>query len=162
MIITITSLQTMVAFSSLQFPTFSQIMTRAYELYTLFFLAPSRRVSNSDAIRRKWPGTSAFPNSRRCSRNVLAPSDRERDATARCNDKAAQASAHNARRSTARHRFRILQTGCCARGVGYITRRYNARVIYAAWRSAALNGSSDIRRTVHTRPAVTYVEIRDL
>lgn len=73
-----------------------------------------------------------------------------------------------ARRGVVRHRFSVR---CAAkrdaarrtRGVGYITRRYNARVIYAAWRRAALNGSSNVRRTVHTRaPAVTYVEIRDL
>lgn len=54
--------------------------------------------------------------------------------------------------------FGVLQRdvvcSVCARacGVGYITRRYNARVIYAAWRRTALNGSSDVRRTVHTRP----------
>lgn len=49
-----------------------------------------------------------------------------------------------------------------AHDVGYITCRYNVRVIYAAWRRAALNGSSDVPTTVYARPPVTYVEIRDL
>jgi len=68
-------------------------------------------------------------------------------------------------RHRAPHRFRsrrVAQAGCCARGVGYITRRYNARVIYAAWQRAALNGSSDVRRTVHARAGSHLRRIRDL
>lgn len=49
-----------------------------------------------------------------------------------------------------------------AHDVGNITCRYNVRVIYAAWRRAALNGSSDVRLGYTCRPAVTSVEIRDL
>lgn len=130
-------------------------MMRAYELYVsrCSFFAPvpscqqfKRNSGGNDRERAHFQIPVGIAGT--CRRLPT----RRLTASARCDDKARRYG----------FRFGVLQTGCCACGVGYITRRYNARVIYAAWRSAALNGSSDVRHTVYTRPAVTYVEIRDL
>lgn len=44
-----------------------------------------------------------------------------------------------------------------AHHVGYITCRYNVRVIYVAWRRAALNGSSDVRLRYRYVPASSHL-----